>query len=320
MSKKTISKFSAFVILFGLVCLIFSGCSEVSSSNKQSVPAANTAADYQKPQVVGRIKSAEIGESSGIAASKCQTDVLWTHNDSGGGPYVYAINAKGESLGVWRVAAAENKDWEDIAAVKTEAGECFLYIGDIGNNERKREDLKIYRVKEPTVSDATKGATRKTAPNTDAADAIRFELPDGRFDAESLLVHPKTGDIYVLSKRTDAASSVYKLAAGYGLDAKNKLKKIVDLSVPAIPMGLLTGGDISPDGKRVVVCDYFSAYELELPLLAVNFDEIWKQKSSIIQLGDREQGEAVAYSSDGNSIFATSEKINSPVIEVKRKS
>jgi hypothetical protein len=36
-------------------------------------------------------------------------------------------------------------------------------------------------------------------------------------------------------------------------------------------------------------------------------------------MGGREQGEAVSYSADGNSIFATSEKKNSPIIEVKRK-
>ncbi len=86
-----------------------------------------------------------------------------------------------------------------------------------------------------------------------------------------------------------------------------------------MPNGFLTGGDISPDGKRVIVCDYFSAYEIVLPESAKNFDDIWKEKPSVIQLGEREQGEAVSYSADGKSILATSEKKNSPIIEVKRK-
>ena len=82
---------------------------------------------------------------------------------------------------------------------------------------------------------------------------------------------------------------------------------------------MLTGGDISPDGKRVVVCDYFSAYEFVLPESASNFDEIWKQTPLAVELGKRDIGEAVGYSIDGNAIFATSEKKNSPVIEVRKK-
>ncbi|HEY0429452.1 MAG TPA: hypothetical protein VGC76_16860 [Pyrinomonadaceae bacterium] len=319
MSKKTITKFSAFVISFSLVCLIFSGCFHASSSNKRNTTSDNSASGYQNAQIIGRIKSPEIDESSGIAASKCQPGVFWTHNDSGDDAFIFAINAQGEHLGVWRVASAENKDWEDIAAFKTAAGECFLYVGDIGDNDRKRDDLKIYRVREPSVSAADKASTRKTASTTEPADVIRIDYADGRHDAETLMIHPQTGDIYVLSKRTDAPSGVYKLAANYNLDKTNTLKKIAELTVPAIPNGFLTGGDISPDGRRAILCDYFDAYEIALPDASNDFDEIWKQKIAVVHLGEREQGEAVGYSADGNSIFATSEKRNSPVIEVKKK-
>jgi hypothetical protein len=319
MSKKTITKFSAFVISFAFVSLIFSACFSASSSDKKSGTTGNAAADYENPQIVGKIKSAEITESSGIAASKCQTDVFWTHNDSGDGAYIFAINAKGENLGVWRVASAENRDWEDIDTFKNAAGECFLYVGDIGDNQRKREDLKIYRVKEPTISAASKSATRKDAQNTENAETIKLDYDDGKHDAETLMIHPQTGDIYVLSKRTDGASGVYKLAANYSLEKTNKLKKIAELSVPSIPNGFLTGGAIAPDGTRAIVCDYLDAYEIALPTGAKNFDEIWTQKIAIVRLGEREQGEAIDYAADGNSVFATSEKKNSPLIEVKRK-
>ena len=115
------------------------------------------------------------------------------------------------------------------------------------------------------------------------------------------------------------ASAVYKLKSDFSLEKTNTLEKIADFSVPAIPNGFLTGGNISPDGKRVVISDYFAAYEIILPENAKNFDEIWTQKPNVIELGEREIGEAVCYSADGNSIFATSEKKNSPFIEVKKK-
>ena len=319
MSKKTITKFSAFVISLTLVCLNFSGCFSASSSNRQNTRSENSAAGYQNPNITGKIKSAEIIESSGIAASRCQPDVFWTHNDSDDDAFVYALNAKGENLGVWRVSGAKNIDWEDIAEYKNAAGECFLYIGDIGDNAHKHEENTIYRVREPQVSDANKSLSKKNAPITETAETILFDYPDEKYDAETLLVHPQTGDIYILTKRREKPSGVYKLAANYSLDKTNTVKKIAEITVPAIPYGLLTGGDISPDGKRVVVCDYFDAYEIVLPENAKNFDEIWKQKTVTINLGEREVGEAVGYAADGNSIFATSEKANSPVIEVKRK-
>jgi hypothetical protein len=319
MSKKTITKFSAFVIFFALVCLIFSGCSPVFPTDGENSADKKVSPDWAPPKVVGRIESAEINESSGIAASKCQPDILWTHNDSGDDAFIYAVNGQGKKLGTWRVSGARNIDWEDIAAFKNNNGTCFLYIGEIGNNQLKRDEFVVYRVKEPRVYGENKSSSKKDALLTESAEAIKFSYADGPHNAETLMVHPQTGDIYILTKQMSEASAIYKLAANYQKERSNKLEKIAEIIVPAIPDGLLTGGDISPDGKRVVICDYFSAYEISLPTGAKNFDEIWKQAPAIVDLGEREIGEAVGYSADGNSIFATSEKRNSPVIEVRRK-
>lgn len=321
MSKKTITKIFSFVILWTSLCCLFSGCYSVSSTDQANVnrTVKDVSTAYQKSEIVGAIKTAEITESSGIVASRCQTDVFWTHNDSGDGAFVFALNAAGESLGVWTVKNAKNRDWEDLATIKNQNGECFLYIGDIGDNERKRSDLSVYLFKEPTISDAGKTTSRKNPLSTESSNAIKFQYPDARYDAETLLVHPQSGDIYILTKRLREAASIYKLSKNYSLDKINQLEKIADFTVPAIPNGFLTSGDISPDGKRVVICDYFSAYEIVLPEKAKNFDDIWREKPSIIELGEREQGEAVGYSADGAAIYATSEKKNSPIIKVKRK-
>ena len=109
------------------------------------------------------------------------------------------------------------------------------------------------------------------------------------------------------------------MKAGSDKSKTVKLEKIADFSIPAVPEGFLTGGDISPDGRRVVLCDYFGAYEILLPENAKNFDDIWKEKPLRIDLGTREQGEAIGYAANGNSILATSEKKNSPMIEVVRR-
>lgn len=321
MLKKTITENSTFVILLLFFCLISTSCFPVSSQleKKSGENRDNLSGDYDKPKVAGTIESSEITESSGLAASPCQRDVFWTHNDSGNKAFIFAINSKGKKLATYSVTGAENRDWEAMAAFKDANGTCFLYIGDIGNNERFKSEFKIYRLREPEISGSAANSSKKNPLSTAAPDVIKFSYPDYRHDAEVLMVHPKTGDIYILSKRLTGASAVYKISGDYDLNKTNIPEKITDFSVPAIPNGLLTGGDISPDGKRVVICDYFSAYEIVLPENEKSFDEIWQQKPKIIELGEREQGEAICYSADGREIFATSEKRNSPVIQVKRK-
>lgn len=322
MSEKTIPKFFAFVISFTLVCLIFSGCSTVFTTRgeNQGSQNGNSNSAYDKPKAIAVIESAEIKESSGLVASRCQPDVFWTHNDSGDDAFIFAVNKKGEKLGTWKVTNAKAVDWEDIAGIKNENGECTLYIGDIGNNTKVlREEFTIYRVREPRIAPENKSSSKKNPAATEPAEAIRFTYPDMRRDAETLMVHPASGDIYVLIKSLSNASAVYKLKSDFDLTKTNKLERITDFSVPAIPNGFLTGGSIAPDGKRVVICDYFSAYELVLPEKAKNFDDIWKQTPAAIDLGARNQGESITYAADGKSIFAGSENKKSPLIEVRRK-
>lgn len=326
MSAKNITKNFSFVTILLVVCFVFVGCNALSSSNfsNQNTAIGSTAEaefskDFSKPKIIGRISSPEITESSGIVASRCNQGVFWTHNDSGDEAFIFAINFNGEKLGTWKVTGAKNYDWEDIATFKAASGECYLYIGETGNNTRASAEFAIYRVKEPMVNGMT-DSNRKNPLPTETADIIKFEYPDMRHDAETLLVHPQTGDIYILTKRLTGASGVYKLSGDYSPDKLNRLEKIADFSVPAIPNGFLTGGDIFADGRRIVICDYFAAYEISLPAGSKSFDEIWKQKPVKIDLGgERKQGESICYSLDGKSIYAGSEGKNSPLIRVDRK-
>lgn len=323
---KNIAKNFCFVTVLVFIFALASACGFVPShgampANQGTTADAEISKDYGSPRVIATISSNEITESSGLVASRCNKDVLWTHNDSGDEALIYAINLKGEKLGTWKVTGAKNNDWEDMATFKNAAGQCFLYLGDIGNNERFRSEMTVYRVAEPQVSDADKNSGKKNPIATEPADALKFVYPDIRHDAETLMVHPQTGDVYVMTKSLSSASGVYKISAteAFNSDKVVTPERIGDFTVPAIPNGFLTGGEIAPDGKRIIICDYFAAYEITLPENSKNFDDIWKQKPQKIELDERKQGEAVCYSSDEKSIYATSEKRNSPLIEVDRK-
>jgi hypothetical protein len=315
----TIAKKSLNVIFCGLLAALSFGCHRTVVEGGRPPEFGQEEPVFQRASIVGRIGSNEIRESSGITASKCQEGLLWTHNDSGDGPFIFALDPLGRHLGTWKVAAADNVDWEDIASYKDAAGNCFLVIGDIGNrNKEPRTEHTIYWVAEPGVDGSASSTSRKSPAQTAPARSATFSYPDGPQDAESLLIHPLNGTIYVLTKRRDAAAGVYRLPAENG-PFPLKLVRVSDITVPAVPNGLITGGDISSDGRHLLLTDYFAAYEFTIPDGAADFDEIWRQRPAVIDLGEREQGEAIAYSPDGNSIFATSEGKNPPLMRADRR-
>ena len=318
MSNKTIAKFSGLVILLIAAGIAVNSCSHASSRGRSTANSAELSQAYNMPVAVGRIESGDVIESSGLAASLCQPNVFWTHNDSGDDAFIFAMTPQGKHLGTWRVTDAKNSDWEDMAAYKAPDGNCFLYLGDIGNNKLGKVEQRIYRLKEPAISDGDRGSSRKAPLPTEPADVAVFRYSDTPHDAETMLVQPQTSDVYVLTKRLDGPSLVFKFRPQFGSDRPVIAEKVGEVSVPAVPNGLLTGGSISADGKRVVLCDYSSGYELELGN-AATFDNVWSVKPIRVDLGERRQGEAVAFSSDGGSILATSERKNSSITEVRRK-
>jgi hypothetical protein len=268
--------------------------------------------NYGKPAVLAHLEDQSISESSGVAASRLTPGVYWTHNDTKGGPLVHAFDRQGKSRGAWRVAGASVVDWEDIAAAPGPKGRPYLYVGDIGDNDNNRAEVVVYRFPEPAVTESA--ATRET----EAAESVALKFPDGPRDAETLLVHPRTGDIYVINKTNAADAGVYKLAAPRQFSGTHTLERVGAIARQGMAGKWFTGGDISPDGRRVVLCDNESGYELELPAAESNFDRVWSQPLAPVPLGERKQGEGVCYSHDGASILATSERLPTPLIEVVR--
>lgn len=316
---KTISNLLSFVIVLAAASILLTSCSGFSTANNTAVSDESR---FEKPVSKGNFQSDEITESSGIVASKCQPEVFWTHNDSGDGPFIFAFDLKGKHLGVWKIANSNSLDWEDMATAKDNNGNCFLYMGDIGNTkERERKDHRIYRVREPSVDQSTGSSSRSSPLASDPATIVAFKYPDTPQDSETLIVHPVSGDIYLVTKHRTEPAGVFLVTPNFSNNDQPVVtaKKIGDVTVPSIPNGFITGGDISSDGKRVILCDYLGGYEFELAAGKQNLDEIWSTQSFPINLGDRKQGEAIAYSADGRSVISTSEGRFAPILSVTRK-
>jgi hypothetical protein len=239
-----------------------------------------------------------LGELSGLAASAIHPGILYTHNDSGDTARFFALSDVAELRAEFDLVSAVATDWEDIAVGPCPTGSC-VYLGDIGDNSLKRTQYVVYRVTEPD-----------TVPSDGSAVPISFErfpfvFPDGPHNSETLLVHPATGRIFVVTKVAGVQGTVYELPLPLQPDAVVTMVKRMDVSVPAMA-GLITGGSFHPCSNRLLLRTYFGMYEMS-NFLDSQPEAIFAAPPVQVPLAMEVQGEAVTYASDGQGYFTASE-------------
>jgi hypothetical protein len=273
-------------------------------------------------QLLCRFQDPEIAESSGLAAASASGEYFFTHNDSGDRARIFAVDRQGRTLATFKVPGATNHDWEDMARARDAEGRPTLLIGDIGDNGKKRDHVIIYEVPEPPVDVSRAGVHAETEP------ARRYEVryPDGPHDAETLLFNPVSGQVFLVTKDLKS-SGVYASRGRLKADEPNVLTKVSWIRFVSLPATtksladylrrlLATGGDISPDGTRVVIRTYTDAYEWTIHRGDVA--AAVRTEPTHYPLPVTVQGEAAAYTTDGAAILFSSEKAGAPVHELKR--
>ncbi len=147
---------------------------------------------------------------------------------------------------------------------------------------------------------------------------LDLQFPNGeKHDSETLMVHPLTGDLYVVIKTGfTKKSAVFKASAPLSALATNPLVKIADLAVPAGLDLPITSGDIHPCGTAVLLRAYNTVYQFELPPGSA-FDTVFTSSFTRVPappvgLGpsDENAGEAISWSPDGRGYFTASEGAN----------
>ena len=253
-------------------------------------------------------------EASGLAVSRRVDGVVWTHNDSGGDPVLFALNSgAGSTRGTLRLLDVANKDWEDLASFKLD-GQPWLLVADVGDNAGLRRNLVLHLVREPDL------ATRSEA--TAKPDyAIHFIYEDGARDCEAVAVDVQERAVYLLTKR-DGPPRLYRLPLVAAEAANPAVARYVGV-VPRLPQPNFlqrmikapTGAyrhqpcamDFSPDGKLAVVLTYGDV--LVYPRTkGESWAEALARKPVELTGHQLPQAEGACFSRDGRSIFVCSEK------------
>lgn len=254
-----------------------------------------------EPKALGEIKDERVRESSGIAPSRKDEGYYFTHNDSGDSARIFKFNLEGKVSRSYTISNAKAVDWEDMASATLD-GDPYLFIGDIGDNAGKRGSVQVYRVPEP-------GRRRRI----EADQILDLRYPDGSHNAETLLVHPTTGDITIVTKASKTPAGVYFLKRP-ATEGSYTMQRIGEITVESTIQGgkLITGGAWSPDRKTVVLRTYLGAIQYD----ASDPTSWFQHPIAQVRTGLELQGEAITFSLDGKKLITTSEGAPCPISEI----
>lgn len=250
------------------------------------------------------LQDEELKETSGIAASHLNKNILYVHNDSGDTSRFFAISPNGQ-LKESFYFKGDAIDCEDIAVGPgPEKGKSYVYLGDIGDNHHERRTIEIYRFQEPALT-AAKTVNLKCS-------TFYFRYPDGQHDAETLMVDPVEKLFYIVTKREDSVG-VYTAPLNASFTDTISLKLQCKLHFKGLPLlKWITAGDISADGKQILLRSYQNIYYWKRK----PGEPVWKamqgNPQELTHKAER-QGEAVGFTTDGKGFYSTSEGKNAPL-------
>jgi len=280
-----------------------------TAASARSKPAPIERITYLPGRELAKLVNKNIDESSGLAFSRLNKGVFWTHNDSGGKPRIFAFNYAGSDLATVKLTGTTARDWEDMCSF-TIGGKHFLMIGDVGDNGETRLDCRLYIMREPRLDTARRGAKLKVKP----AMTIDIRYEDDSHNCESIGVDPISRTIYLVTKQFVGKCKVYAMR----LPNRTPKKPLVAKAIATLRIPTTTAMDISPDGLRAVVLTYGHAYEyVRRP--GENWATGFSRKPRTIRMPRRRQGETVCYGPAGRSLYLTSEKLPAPLIQIPAK-
>ncbi|MAT40061.1 MAG: hypothetical protein CL946_10710, partial [Ectothiorhodospiraceae bacterium] len=227
-------------------------------------------------------------ESSGLEITEGS---FWSLNDSGGEKELYHFDSTGTLFRSLRLANSLNRDWEDLAQDDT----GNFYIGDFGNNDNDRKNLRVYKLPNPLP----------ISTNITNAEIIEFayedqqDFPPGKplrhFDMEAMIWYQ--GALYLFSKnRTepfDGMVHLYKLADTPGQHTAMLIDSFYTGAGTMLD-NWVTSADISPDGRNLILLGQGKAWLFQ----DFEGDAFFEGTVRVLQFPSLTQKEAICFASN----------------------
>ena len=285
--------------------------------------------EYDAGHRVCRFQDARVGESSGVASASYSDHLVWTHNDSGDTGRFFLVDTDGcNTVASYSISvppsvqepntgeSLNNSDIEDMARGTTADGHPMLLLADIGDNQQARDAHVVYEMAEPDGQVADPSVEQPQTPL-----AIHtFAYPSQPWDAEAVAVTPDRRLIVVTKPRSEpdlaytGKSEIYESTlpmASTGVDVL-VMQKVANIDLTALvgePAGIpvaVTAADMTQDGRRFAIRTYTTAFEWQVGADG-NLGAAVGNAPAVLDLLPSAQGEGLAYSRSGTSLWTTSE-------------
>ncbi len=241
----------------------------------------------------------QVNETSGLLFYNGK---LITHNDSGGSANLYEIDTiSGTITRTINITNANNIDWEDITQDDT-----YIYIGDFGNNNGNRQDLKIYRILKSDFTSATSITSEIITFSYEDQVDFTTNPYNHDFDAEAFSVY--NNELIIFSKNW--ATSEVKAYSIPNTIGNHSAKNIGSYNSE----GLITGAAYNPEDNSFLLCGYnkdgntFLIYIKNIDIQQP-FNGVIERTDITSSVGLASQTEGIAHIS-GKQYFLSRENVN----------
>ena len=302
--KKSIP-LSVIAFLLGLGAFAQPGCQDPQAGNyNPTATSTDGSCTYPLTNVSPTNRIASLPTALEESSALLVTDgKVFTINDSGNDAKLFQIDSTtGAIIKTTTVSNFTNVDWEDLAADST-----YIYIGDIGNNDGERTNLRILRLRKAGVyhPDST----------SMVAEAIKYSYSDQtsfapssthNFDCEGFFYHK--GLLHLFSKnRGNKKTKHYTLPATPGV-------QVATLQDSLNANGLITSASIQPGGQVATLLGYDNSNLKAFLWLLFGFDSTNyfngnKRRLELPAMTASGQVEGVGFADD-NRLWISNEKLS----------
>lgn len=226
------------------------------------------------------------------------TQKLWMLQDKGNPSELYVYSADGTFENTVTVNNQENTDWEDLSQDKN----GNIYIGNFGNNDNKRKDLRILKVDAATIQFNSVNVSQETTFYYEDQTEFPPKKSNLLYDCEAFVA---TNEAFYLftknrSKGFDGTFYVYKVPNKNG---SFKAEKIATLKTcDQYKSCAITGATLNKSGNQIALL----THDKVLLIPFVNDDSFKQENITIKELGHNSQKEAITFKSD-NQLFMADE-------------
>ncbi len=242
----------------------------------------------------------KVNETSGIELTG--KNEIWTINDSGGEDEIYLCDTLGNLLRTVKIKDAANHDWEDLT--QDDAGN--FYIGDMGNNNNDRDNLRIYKIPNPATNTSDELEAGKIKFTYEDQNQFPPDDDNWNFDCESIIWFNNYIYLFTKDRSLPINTNLYRIPDEPGEYVAEKIGSFAtggtDMTESSVYNYWVTAADMSPDKQKVILLSHDRVW------LFYNFtgDDFFGGSHKVYELGTHTQKEGICFV-DNSTVYLSDE-------------